>query len=54
MFCQYNLKIHHVTSEMKVLDDEKYTLEAYLIYMEFGDDLINKLEFFFQNPNKEY
>ena len=30
MFCQNNLKIHHVTSEMKVLDDEKYTLEAYL------------------------
>ena len=40
------MKIHHVTSEMKVLDDEKYYLKLTWCLEGFGDDLINNLEVF--------
>ena len=30
IFNQYTMKIQHVTNKMKVIDDEKITLEAYL------------------------
>ena len=54
MFNQYILKIYHVTSEMKVLDDEKDYLKLTWIYMEFDEKWIKKPRFLSQNPNKEW